>query len=117
MNGAAVMLETLQRAWRRWVDLRTPARTPPSARARFRLIYGPLTIGILSVEGGHWKFRYADEFRQRKDLRPLVQFPDVDRTYQSTELWPFFGLRIPSLKQPAVRAAVAREHIDEKDKV
>ena len=46
-----------------------------------------------------------------------MQFPDPGKTYESEELWPFFGLRIPSLAQPSVKAVVKREHLDEKDKV
>jgi HipA-like protein len=111
------MMKGLKRFWHRWVDQGSPAQVTPGSQAQFRLTWGDLTIGILHAKGGRWVFQYTDEFRHRQDLRPIVQFPDTDRTYESDELWPFFGLRIPSLRQPAVRTALAREHIDAKDKV
>jgi HipA-like protein len=111
------MMKGLKRFWHRWVDHGHPAQVAPSSRVQFRLTWGDLTIGILRAEGGRWVFQYTDAFRHREDLRPIVQFPDTERTYESEELWPFFGLRIPSLRQPAVRAALDREHIDAGDKV
>jgi HipA-like protein len=94
-----------------------PIRSAPLSGAEFRLMYGPLTVGILQARNRQWIFRYTDEFKKRGDLRPIVQFPDTNRVYESGDLWPFFGLRIPSLKQPSVRATLDREHIDDKDQV
>jgi len=44
-------------------------------------------------------------------------FPDVHKTYETSELWPFFKMRVPSLKQPSIRAIVGRERIDEHNQV
>jgi HipA-like protein len=95
----------------------TQPQTPKGRRESFRLIHGSLTVGTLTVENGLWTFKYSEDFRKRQDLRPIVQFPDTSRTYNSEELWPFFGMRIPSISQPAVRNAVRQEGIDANDKV
>lgn len=111
------VLESVKRAWSRWVYHGMSAKPLLAKKVYFRLLYGPMTVGYLTAEEGRWRFRYSDEFRKRDDLRPIVQFPDVTRTYESEELWPFFGLRIPSLKQPAVRAAADHYQIADSDKV
>lgn len=96
---------------------REPLSVPGGARALFRLCYGQLPVVELSAENGLWTLRYTDEFRQQQNVRPLVEFPDVERTYVSAELWPFFAMRIPSLQQSNIRGIVDREHIDETDEV
>jgi HipA-like protein len=78
---------------------------------------GDLPVGVLSVRGGQWTFRYADEFRAQQKLRPLPIFPDVNKVYESNELWSFFRMRVPSLKQPSVRRIVDEQNIDSKDEV
>ena len=95
--------------------------TSPSAKraskAAFFLKHGELLIGTLTYENGLWKFYYSEDFKKRPDLRPIIQFPNKDRIYESDELWPFFGMRIPSLKQPSVSKIVADEHIEVADHV
>ena len=89
---------------------------PKDAHAEFTLLYKNTPIAILSAEDGKWRFHYTDEFRRIR-LRAFVEFPDLDKTYTSDELWPFFAMRIPSLKQPAVRQIVDEESIDPTDEV
>ena len=86
-------------------------------KVEFRLLHGKHLIGALTYDDGIWIFRYSEEFKQRQDLRPIIQFPDKGRVYESDELWPFFGMRIPSLKQPGVEKVVESEHIDPTDRV
>ena len=76
-----------------------------------------MLVGTLSAADGLWKFEYSDEFRQQDELRPLVEFPDVDKDYESKELWQFFVMRIPSPEQPEVEEILKREHIKEDDAV
>jgi HipA-like protein len=92
---------------------------PPSNSVHevFKLRLGDLPVGVLSVRGGQWTFRYADEFRAQQKLRPLPIFPDVNKVYESNELWSFFRMRVPSLKQPSVRRIVDEQNIDSKDEV
>jgi len=85
--------------------------------ASFSLTYEDVTVGTLSLRDGLWTFRYTDEFRARQDLRPIVEFPDTDRAYQSENLWPFFLMRIPSTKQEAIQKITDREEIDITDQV
>ena len=102
--------------FRGWLG-REAMQTPAEAVARFRLCYGRLPVVDLSVKDGVWMLRYTDEFRSQDKLRPLVEFPDVERTYRSEELWPFFSMRIPSLQQSSIRRIVDSEQIDETDEV
>lgn len=92
-----------------------PLETPAEINARFILMYQDLHIGTLELEEGVWIFSYAEMFRQQKSgkkINPIVNFPDITRTYKSAELWPFFATRIPGLSQPQVQEIVKREHID-----
>jgi HipA-like protein len=93
------------------------AVTPPDARAAFLLRFGNLTVGKLSVDNGVWTFQYSPAFCARNDMRPLPIFPDLNKVYKSDELWSFFRMRVPSLKQPAVRAIVDKEGIDSNDQI
>lgn len=91
--------------------------TKAPAKAAFKLCYNGMPVGYLACAEGKWTFWYSDEFRQRADVRALVQFTDVNRVYKSDQLWPFFLLRIPSLGQSEVQAALMREGIDAGDEV
>lgn len=93
------------------------AQAPVDANAEFHLSFHGSVVGILAAKDGRWVFRYADDFRRKRDISPLMIFPDVDKVYESRDLWPFFRMRVPSLKQPSIRAIVVREHIDENDQV
>lgn len=88
-----------------------------STKAAFKLRYDGMPVGYLMCGDGKWTFWYSDEFRHRPDLRPLVQFADVNHVYKSDRLWPFFLLRIPSLGQADVQAALKQEHVDIRDEV
>ena len=111
------MLEAFTKVTKRFLGLRDKIETPRDAHAKFHLKYDDLTVGILCVDHGHWIFRYSDEFRKRSDLRPIVEFPDVNKTYESDELWPFFQMRIPSRTQSTVEEIIERERIQENDQV
>jgi HipA-like protein len=99
------------------LGFRKPMVAPVDKKVRFVLKYGELPIGTLSVEDGVWKFEYSEQYKQSKAFRPLVEFPDVDRVYQSKELWQFFASRIPSPEQPEVDEILKRERISEDDSV
>jgi HipA-like protein len=75
-----------------------------------------MRIGTLVAREGGWDFAYSDKFRRSK-LRPLVLFPDTIQRYHTTTLWPFFRLRIPSLRRDAIRKIVDRERINKSDEV
>ncbi len=71
---------------------------------KFLLKYQNDEIGQLSYDGNEgWTFEYSDWFKTQVELQPLFEFPNVNKIYKSKELWPFFGSRIPSEKQPKVQ--------------
>jgi HipA-like protein len=63
--------------------------------ATFCLFFESLLIGTLTLKAGVWEFGYSSDFKSQDKLLPLVNFPKKERVYQSTELFPFFALRIP----------------------
>ena len=100
-----------------WLGFHKTLQAPAGVRAEFKLSYEDLVIGTLSVADSIWKFTYSDEFKKQDELRPLVDFPDLDEVYESKELWQFFVMRIPSPEQPEVEEILRREHIEEDDAV
>ena len=92
---------------------------PPALEAEtvFLLTHGDLIIGRLSAKQGLWQFEYSREFKLQDDLRPILEMPDVQKVYQSPNLWQFFAMRIPSLGQPDVEEILEREHISETDSI
>jgi len=91
--------------------------TPTAEEARFRLQYGDLVVGWLNLEDGCWSFGYSDEFKRQSAVKPVVDFADVDKRYESDELWPFFAMRIPSLQQPGVKKIIEQEDLDKHNHV
>ena len=67
--------------------------------ALFSVSLDKLLIGTLSYSNSKWTFAYSDDFKLQNKIRPLTNFPSVDKTYTSDELWPFFSTRIPSNAQ------------------
>ncbi|MDQ2841010.1 MAG: hypothetical protein M3Y72_08230 [Acidobacteriota bacterium] len=88
-------------------------RTPQDEDATFILRYVDLLVGDLGLHEGVWTFEYTDAFRQQADVKPLIDFPDVTKTYVSPTLWPFFLARIPGISQPKVRDEISKAGLDE----
>ena len=65
----------------------------------FELTYRSLQIGALSLNAGEWSFRYSEAFKNQDKIKPLLDFPDVNKVYASEELYPFFTQRIPGVGQ------------------
>lgn len=95
--------------------LRAEVQTNKTRKASFGLLYNNLPVGVLELNNGIWKFYYAEPFKRQNDIAPLVNFPDVNKVYESKELWPFFVSRIPSPNRPSVKEVIDREHIDVRD--
>ena len=100
-----------------WLGFADSVKAPTEAHAKFLLTYDDLLVGTLTVEDGVWKFEYSDKFRAEDELRPIVEFPDVDKIYVNEDLWQFFASRIPSTEQPEVEEILKREHVKEDDAV
>ncbi len=93
------MLKSLYRRFNWLRDVNEPVQVKVS----FELYLGTLHVGTLSRDDGEWTFEYSMLFRNQRQVKPIVDFPQLDREYRSTELWPFFALRIPSLTQAHVQ--------------
>lgn len=87
--------------------------TPQEEKMIFELKYKKLLIGTLTLEKGVWRFQYADEFKKQDTIKPLPDFPNMGKVYESKALYPFFIQRIPSPKQPKVQKAIKKNKIDD----
>lgn len=83
----------------------------------FVISFNNLEIGLLELGDGLWVFKYTDDFKAQNEIRPLPDFPDLNTIYSSDELWPFFIVRIPSLKQPYIQNIIQKEKIDSTSQV
>ena len=92
-------------------------QTPKEETITFNLMYKDLLVGTLELEGGWWRFRYSAAFKNQDNLKPLPDFPNLEKVYNSEDLYPFFLHRIPSTKQPKVRAVIKEKNVDETNKV
>jgi hypothetical protein len=92
------------------MGLNEQIQASPRAHAKFLLKYAGLLIGGLSIQYGRWLFEYSDDFRRNEVLRPIVEFPDINRTYEGRELWQFFASRIPSPARAEVAEILEREY-------
>jgi hypothetical protein len=73
--------------------------TPKDVEIVFRLTYRQLEIGTLRLNAGVWAFQYSEMFKQQTGIKPLIDFPNVHKTYISADLSPFFMQRIPGSGQ------------------
>lgn len=101
----------------KFFGLQDGVETPQEEKAIFLLRHNVLEIGFLILNEGSWSFLYSDDFKQQNEIKPIVEFSDVDKVYTSSALWPFFTLRIPSLSQPSVRKILQKEDIDQSNEV
>ena len=86
---------------------------PQDETAKFILLVDNIRIGTLYCEKGEWYYKYTDDFKKHSDeYNRIVGFPDLNTTYKSETLWPFFQVRIPGLKQPAIQEILKKEKID-----
>ncbi|GAA4320894.1 HipA N-terminal domain-containing protein [Compostibacter hankyongensis] len=93
------------------------AQLPKNESAQFLLNIDDIQVGTLYCENGEWCFKYSEDFKEHPDYNRIVGFPDLNKTYKSEELWPFFQIRIPGLKQPAIREILEKEKIDKENEV
>lgn len=82
---------------------------PPEEKLALKVMLDDCEVGTLSAENGEWQFHYSEGFKRQTAIKPITDFPDVNRTYRSRNLWPFFALRIPSPEQPAVREFILKQ--------
>ncbi|WP_310396615.1 HipA N-terminal domain-containing protein [Hymenobacter sp.] len=108
------MMNTLKSWFRRLTpDAAAHMATPQHQSMRFQLCLHQLEVGtLLLLDGGTWRFEYAEAFRRQQHIKPLVGFPDVAKVYLSDHLWPFFASRIPTPDQPYVRERAQHKQLD-----
>ena len=91
---------------------------PINILTKFILKVDKISIGTLSFKDGFWYYNYTFEFKNHSDeYNRIIGFPDLNKTYQSEILWPFFQVRIPGLKQPAIKEILIKENIDKSNEV
>src|SRR5262245_933451 len=96
--------------------LRAMRMTSTGKPASFVLLYGPpsgerVTVGFLEFLGGVWTFKYDEEYKHQRELRPIEGFDDLERVYQSRALFPFFAIRIPDVDRQDVKRRLEKDHI------
>jgi HipA-like protein len=96
-------------------DSSSIAKSIPQNISTFTLLFNSEAVGELNFDGTIWVFNYTRMFKIQSKLDPIPTFPDKNKSYESTELWPFFQARIPSLKQPKIQKILAERHIQEND--
>jgi HipA-like protein len=84
----------------------------------FVLMVDNIKIATLSANEGKWIFKYSDEFKKlSEEYNRITGFSDLNKTYTSQVLWPFFQIRIPGLNQPAVQEILEKENIEKDNEV
>lgn len=66
---------------------------------QFDLFLNQTLVGTLKYEKGQWSFSYSEEFKHQTKYEPLTNFPQMEKTYVSSDLWPFFSSRLPGSAQ------------------
>ncbi len=109
------MIAMLKRIW----SLAGASKRPKSReeKACFLLKDRDLDIGRLWLHNGTWHFEYSDAYRRRADVRPVVNFPQLEEHYESRALWPFFVARIPGMGQPRVQRLIRDENLREENEI
>lgn len=80
-----------------------------------QLMLDDLEVGRLLYKNGKWLFKYSEEFKETQGIKTLADFPDINKTYENEELWPFFSSRIPSISRPRVKKVLEKEGIKDND--
>ena len=90
---------------------------PKNEKTVFTLKIDNVEVGKLRCENGVWEFFYSDEFKNEyyQDYKRIAGFPELNKIYKKETLWPFFLVRIPGLKQPAIKEIIERENIDKEN--
>lgn len=111
MTKLKAILSKIKNLWK--TEGQEHLTTPQKEEMAFTLKHQHLVIGQLTLKEGVWTFWYSEEFKNQNKVQPLSNFPNKDKVYSSEQLYPFFLLRIPSLKQPKIQKIVQTENIDE----
>jgi transcriptional regulator with XRE-family HTH domain len=78
----------------------------------FRIIWQDTTsralvhVGWLEYTGSWFEFIYTDEARRHERFTPFPAFPNLDESYRSTELFPYFSVRLIDAADPNYEAVM-----------
>ena len=70
-------------------------------------------IGYLHFQNDKWVFEYSEKFKEQKNISPIIDFPEVNKVYESEDLWPYFASRIPSSNSPHIKRKIQMNDLDE----
>lgn len=99
-------------------DFDLQVQLPKDEEAKFNLSVDDIRIGTLYCDNAAWFFKYTEDFKNHSnEYNRIVGFPDLNKTYKSDSLWPFFQIRIPGLKQPQIQEILQNEKIDQLNEV
>ena len=87
-------------------DQANPVAIPKNFQISFVLEFKKLKIGELKYFDEKWQFSYSDEFKNSKNINHIIDFPLIEKIYESKELWPFFKIRIPNLEIPSNKSII-----------
>jgi HipA-like protein len=90
---------------RTW-GVRLPQATPAVQGPTIRVLLDDILIGTLWQEATEFCFRYDASYAKSPGAIAISAFPDLEETYRSPSLWPFFAVRIPPSKRSDVRDAL-----------
>lgn len=81
-----------------------------------QLLFDATLVAELKKLQGKYVFRYLEAFKT-KGLAPLPGLPDLDKLYESPDLFQFFEERIPDTRRPEIREWITQHKLDEHDKL
>lgn len=84
----------------------------PEQRREFQVIWQDqvtrslVRVGWLVFTGREFEFSYTDDIKSDDHFRPFPAFPRLDEKYRSTELFPYFAVRLTSTADPQYEAVL-----------
>jgi transcriptional regulator with XRE-family HTH domain len=63
-------------------------------------------VGWLEFTGAWFEFSYTDEARRHERFTPFPAFPNLDESYRSAELFPYFSVRLIGVADPNYEAVM-----------
>ncbi len=69
------------------------------------------------IRNGQYEFQYADDIADaiRDGFVPLLCFPDLDKVYTNTKLFPVFASRLPDRKRRDIQGILEKYGLEEYD--
>ena len=109
------MINFLKKIWK--VEGMDYKDNPANSSGAFKLTYENQIIGFLEYSKGLWSFQYSDEYKNDSSKQPIIDFPDKEKKYTASTLWPFFATRIPTLNQSYQYKKIKKANIEKNDSV